>query len=107
MQGKTKVITTLGGITLLVIGACKVLSGVKPAKYSIEWIQNLTEQEWSTEREIVRQKFCDPMYDIDTRSNFERILFLFDKVKGDRAWAGKIPQGPAYHREHGYNLYKP
>ena len=32
---------------------------------------------------------------------------LFDKVKSDRDWAGLKPQGPAYHREHGFNLYKP
>lgn len=69
--------------------------------------KKLTDKEWETEREIIRQKYSDPEYDVATRIGFQDLLRRFDKVKSDRDWAGLKPQGPAYHREHGYNLYKP
>ena len=41
------------------------------------------------------------------RSNLWSLMQLLDKKISEREWAGKIPTGPSYHREHGYNLYKP
>ncbi len=101
-----KFILGLGGL-VVAYGAYKGFSNKEPSKYSIEWIKQLTDKEWETEREIIRKKFCDPKYDDGTRIGFQNLLKLFDKVKSDRDWAGLKPQGPAYHREHGYNLYKP
>ena len=40
------------------------------------------------------------------RTNFKRILDLFDKVKSEKAWVGMKLQGPVLHHEHGYHLYK-
>ncbi len=48
--------------------------------------------------------FCSPKYDDSSRDGFKRILDLFDKVKSERDWAGKKPQGPAFKREHGWYL---
>lgn len=102
-----KLMLGLGSLAVVAFGAYKGFYSKEPSKYSLEWIKKLTDQEWETEREVIRQKFCDPKYDVAARIGFQKLLALFDKVKSDRNWAGRKPQGPAYHREHGYNLYKP
>ncbi len=102
-----KFIMGLSGLVVGVFGVYKGFSNKELSKYSLEWIKKLTDKEWEMEREIVRQKFCNPKYDNAARIEFQNLLRLFDKVKSDREWAGLKPQGPAYHREHGYNLYKP
>ncbi len=80
---------------------------MKPPKYSIEWIKSLSSIDWEHEREIVRQQYCDPKLDISFRSRLWNILYLFDKVKSERDWAGKTPSGYKIPREHGWNLFKP
>lgn len=102
-----KYLLGFGGIIILGLGAYMGLSNKEPAQYSIEWIKKLTDKEWESEREIIRQNFCNPEYKESVRLGFQNLLKLFDKVKSERDWAGITPQGPAYHREHGYNLYKP
>lgn len=102
-----KFICGLGGLAVVGYGIYKGFANKEPSKYSLEWIKKLTDKEWDTEREIIRQKFCNPQYDDAVRIDFQNLLRLFDKVKSDRDWAGITPHGPAYHREHGYNLYKP
>lgn len=103
----TKSKSIIGGLlSVVAVGVCAYwgLSNRGPAKYSFEWIKNLTDVEWETEREIVRQNYCNPKFDMSTRSNFHNLLRLFDKVKSDRDWSGQEPRGPAYHREHGWYL---
>lgn len=102
-----KLISILGVLSATVYGVYKAISNMEPEKYSLEWIRSLSDSQWETEREIVRQMFCSPKYSDSQRTDFQRILFLFDKVKSEREWDGDTPRGPAYHREHGYNLYKP
>lgn len=106
MRKISKYIFGIGGLAVAGLGVYVGLSK-EPVKYSLEWIKKLTDKGWEIEREIIRQKFCNPKYDESTRIGFQNLLDLFDKVKSDRDWAGKKPQGPAYHREHGFNLYKP
>ena len=107
MEKISKYILGIGGLAVAGIGVYIGLSDKEPSKYSLEWIKKLTDKEWETEREIIRQKFCNPEYDESTRIGFQNLLRLFDKVKSDRDWAGINPQGSTYHREHGFNLYKP
>lgn len=107
MRKIPKYILGIGGLVVTGLGVYVGLSNKEPSKYSREWIKKLTDRDWEIEREIIRQKFCDSKYDESTRSGFQDLLRLFDKVKSDRDWAGIKPQGPAYHREHGFNLYKP
>lgn len=107
MDKINKLILGLGSLAVVAFGAYKSFSNKEASKYSIEWIKKLTDKEWETEREIIQQKFCNPSHDDDTRIGFQNLIRLFDKVKSDRDWAGLKPQGPAYHREHGYNLFKP
>jgi hypothetical protein len=35
------------------------------------------------------------------------LMSRLDKKISNLEWSGKTPSGPAYHREHGFNLYKP
>jgi len=107
MDKMGKFMLGLSGLAIVGMGAYKGLVNKEPSKYSLEWIKKLTNKEWGTEREIIRQKFCNSKYDYSARIGFRNLLRLFDKVKSDKDWAGKKPQGPAYHREHGFNLYKP
>jgi hypothetical protein len=92
----------------LVIGVAvyKYFSKREYPKYSYKWIEQLSDHDWAIEREIVRKKYCSPEFDIPTRVDFKRILDLFDKVRSNKLWDGKPMRGPAYHREHGFNLYK-
>lgn len=106
MDKINKIICGLGSIAAIGYGTYKVFTK-KPPKYSINWIKNLTDNEWELEREIVRQKYCNPKYDDDVRIDLHNLLMRFDKIKSARDWAGITPQGPSYHREDGYNLYKP
>ena len=80
--------------------------GKNPDKYSLEWIKNLSDDQWRKEREFVQDQFRNPQLDTPFRENCKRILNLFDEVKSMRDWAGEIPKGPTYSREHGRSLYK-
>lgn len=107
MDRISKLILAVGSFSLAAFGVYKGFSSTKPAKYSLGWIEKLSDNEWEMEREIIREKFCNPKYADTMRIGFQNLLRLFDKVKSDRDWAGLKPRGPAYRREHGYNLYKP
>ena len=89
-----------------IIGAVLYIAMQPPERDSREWIEGLSDDEWETERERVRLDFCNPDLDDDTRIRAQGLLFLYDKIKSDRDWAGKEYEGPAYHREHGFGLYK-
>lgn len=93
---------TILGLGIAITGwyGLRKLLNTEPAKYSLDWIKNLTDDQWKTERKLVQDMYHDPQHDIDIRENYRRILRLFDKVKSDMDWEGRIPQGPAYHREH-------
>lgn len=93
------IIVTVGGVVL------HMLMG-PPERDSEEWIENLSDDEWEKERERVRLDYCNPDLDGPTRDRAHRLLFPYDKIMSDRKWAGKEYEGPGYHREHGYGLYK-
>ena len=106
MKTLNKVLLCVG--SAVVVGAGTYLSFFKnPPKYSEKWIENLTSEEWRNEREKIQQLFLNPKLDFDIREQYHNLLRVFDKVKSKKDWAGEIPHGPAYHREHGFNLYKP
>ena len=44
----------------------------------------------------VRQKFCSPEYDFDSKARFQKILDLFDSVKSKKDFGQEEPQGPAF-----------
>lgn len=102
MKGITKVVLSLG-VVAGGYGLFKLI-GKEPSKYSLDWIKSLSDTQWESEREKVCQIVCSPKYSDALRESFRKILNLFDKVKSDRDWAGQKPQGPAFHREHGWYL---
>ena len=88
----------------LVIGLGIACSNSEPAMYSTEWIRRLSPQEWETQREIVRKRYC-----VSGRTGeygWQDILWRFDQVKREQEPPVRGPIYP-YQREHGWNLYKP
>ena len=58
-------------------------------------------------RDLTHKEFLSHTTNDEYREDLWRLLSVFDKKISDLEWNGKVPCGPAYHREHGYNLYKP
>ena len=76
----------------------------KPSTYSSKWFETVTDEVLSNEREKVRLAYCCSGENFSEACRLERLLGLFDKEMGKRAWAGKIPCPPTIHREHGWYL---
>ena len=108
MVNTKKIVFTTIGLIVGGIGGYAIFKNLNtnPSKYSLEWIKRLSDAQWAKERDIVQNQYRNPELDADFRENCRRLLGLFDKVKGARDLAGKMPTGPAYHREHGFGLYK-
>ena len=106
MSKLKKIVLGLGGIALTVVGL-SVLSNGEPVKYSPAWIEGLTDAEWASEREVLRQQYTNPKYDDATRNEARRLMDMFDRVLSNKRNSVTENCWPGYHREHGYNLYKP
>lgn len=106
MSKLKKIVLGLGGIALTVVGL-SVLSNGGPVKYSPAWVEGLTDAEWASEREVLRQQYTNPKYDDATRNEARRLMDMFDRVLSSKRNSVTGNCGPGYHREHGYNLYKP
>ena len=76
----------------------------KPSTYSSKWFDTVTDDVLSTEREKVRLAYCGSGNNYNEACRLERLLGLFDKEMGKRAWADKTPCPPSIHREHGWYL---
>lgn len=75
--------------------------------YSPKWFESASDSVLHTERERIRLTYCSSGNDISLATQLENLLSRFDKELSNRAWASQTPCGPGYHREHGFNLYKP
>ena len=82
----------------------------RPVKYSYEWINALSPEQWEIEREIVRLQLPTAPSGTKERMrqavNWENLLRLFDKVKRDQydaAHPGQVWSPPA-HREGGWYI---
>ena len=78
-----------------------------PETYSSEWFSAISDEALKAEREIVRKEYAASGEDHLRAVYFQNLLFLIDSVLGKRAWNGEKPSGVSYHREDGYNLYRP
>ena len=94
------------GAGLLGLGFLK-RCGRAPRKYSSKWFSTISDEALKAEREIVRQEYAASGEDHLRAVHFQNLLFLIDSVLSKRAWNGEKPRGPIYHREDGYNLYRP
>lgn len=95
-------ITGIGSVIGIgIIGIAWFLS--EPAMYSNEWIKRLSPEEWETQREFVRKRYCSA--GITGEHGWEEILWRFDNVESEQKppVRGSIY---SYPREHGWHLYK-
>lgn len=106
MKKRIMILPAISTAALIIYKLCISAKTLPPEKYSSEWIEGLSDLDWEREREIVRQKYCNAE-DGAAASYLQRLLWLFDKIRYEKNNSDKEYRGPAYHREHGYNLYKP
>ena len=104
---KKKIALTTVGIAVTGLGVLYLISGMEPQMYSGKWFDTISDELLKEERENIRKKFCSAGSDYDLAGRLQKLLWRFDKEISKRAWAGEVPTGPSYHREHGFNLYKP
>ena len=109
-MGKKLVAGIVGGIGFVGIGLYAMFgkkdNAKKLVKYSMDWIRNLTDEEWKIEREFVRKEIhCNPNVDMKLKEEAFKWLRRFDDVWRERHGTGNVHI--PYRREHGFNLYKP
>lgn len=76
----------------------------KANMYSSKWFETVTDDTLSSEREKVRLAYCSSGDNFSETSNFQNLLWRFDKEMSKRAWGDEIPHAPDIHREHGWYL---
>lgn len=109
-MNKTKELIGVGALLAVagaVVGVHKGVFKKEPLKYSMEWIRRLSDADLKEEREIVQKIHCDPKLWKNMKIDTVYVLHLFDEVIRERTGTGRDLSGPAYRREHGFNLYKP
>lgn len=72
-----------------------------------KWFNKADLEELKEARKLVQRDLMNPGLDNKYRENCHDLLLVFDRKINEKEWGGRKPQGPSYHREHGYNLYKP
>ena len=72
--------------------------------YSSKWFETVSDAVLEQEREKVRVAYCKSGYDDAATCALQKLLWRFDDEMSKRAWAGRTPTGPSYHREHGWYL---
>ena len=88
------------GVTFLAVLGVKYKSLEK-------WLKKASLEDLNEARNNTHHDWMQHTINDEYRSNLWSLMQLLDKKISEREWAGKIPTGPSYHREHGYNLYKP
>lgn len=100
----TSVVFIIGG------GVLASAIGIKKHRESFDvWqlIKNLNLDELKEKIEIVQTEYLNHTVNDDYRDDLSKIMNLINKRIRELEWAGVTPSGPAYHREDGYNLYRP
>ena len=73
-------------------------------KYTSSWMQSASLDELESARAEVATDYGNVTLDIDYRGDLWDLLLEFDVAIGKKSWEGQEPQGPAFHREHGWYL---
>ena len=71
------------------------------------WFKKAPLDELNTVRDNVHAEYMKHTVNDEYRESLKGLLDRLDDKIRKMQWGGKTPTGPAYHREHGYNLYKP
>ena len=72
-----------------------------------KWLKKASLEDLKEARNNTHSEWMTHTTNDEYRDNLWRLMQLLDKKIREREQAGKTQIGPAYHREHGYNLYKP
>ena len=99
----TGVIGTIGVAVLTVFGIKLYWN----ASAFERWFKKATLDELKEARNNIHAEYMSHTTNDKYRESLWNFLPQFDKRIATLEWAGKTPSGPAYHREHGYGLYKP
>ena len=105
-----KVITITGGVVGAVGVAVLSVFGVKyfwNASSFERWFKKAPLEELKTVRNNVHAEYLKHTVNDEHRESLWNLMSRLDKKIRRLEWAGKTPSGPAYQREHGFNLYKP
>ena len=71
------------------------------------WFKKAPLEELRTVRKNVHTEYLKHTINDAYRSSLWDLMARLDKKISALDWDGKTPSGPAYHGEHGTNLYKP
>ena len=71
------------------------------------WFKKAPLEELRTVRNNVHTEYLKHTINDAYRSSLWDLMARLDKKINALDWDGKTPSGPAYHGEHGTNLYKP
>ena len=94
------------GILVVVGVSLLALFGIK--YNSLErWLKNASLEDLKNARKNIHSEWKQHTINDKYRSSLWDLMKFLDKKISECEWAGETPTGPAYHREHGYNLYKP
>lgn len=88
------------GITFLAVFGIKY----KPLE---KWLKKASLEDLKEVRNNAHHEWMQHTINDEYRGNLWNLMQFLDKKIHKRECSGKIPTGPSYHREHGYNLYKP
>lgn len=99
----TGIIGTIGTVILALFG----IKYYWNATAFERWFKKASLDELKTVRNNVHSEYMKHTVNDKYRETLWNLLPRLDKKISELEWDGKTPSGPAYHREHGYNLYKP
>ena len=94
----------ISGGLLLVFGLMKRYITLEPEKYSLKWLQGLSDEDLEKERENVRLEFCSSGSDFEKGARLQHLLGMFDYVLRERKTTDHKENNSPRHREHGWYL---
>ncbi len=96
----------VGTIGTAVLAACGIKYYWNASAYE-RWFKKAPLDELKLVRDNIHAEYMKHTTNDEYRESLWNLLPRLDKRISEIEWAGKTPTGPAYHREHGFNLYKP
>jgi len=95
-----------GTIGAAILTACGVKYYWNASAFE-RWFKKAPLDELKIVRDNIHAEYMKYTVNDEYRESLWNLLPRLDKKIRELEWAGKTPSGPAYHREHGFNLYKP
>ena len=96
-------ISIIGASVLIALGCKKYLDATAFER----WLNKASLEELKEKRDLIHAEYMRHNVNDQYREDLWNLLPVFDSRIRQKERNGKAPCGPTYHREHGYNLYKP